>query len=232
MTKAIRVYEHGGPEVMKWEDVDVGAPAEGEVRVKHTAVGLNYIDVYFRVGLYPAPLPHGIGLEAAGVIEEIGPGVAGLSVGDRVAYACPPVGSYAEARVMPAAGLIKIPDNIDDSTAAAMMLQGMTTEYLLQRTYKVKPGDTILFHAAAGGVGLLACQWAKHIGATVIGTVGSAEKRHWPDPSVAITPSITPKKILPTGLWKSPMAKVCRSSMIPSARIRLKPLLIVCSRVD
>ena len=165
--KAVRVHEHGGPEVMKWEDVDIGGRGEGEVRIKHTAVGLNYIDVYFRIGLYPAPLPHGIGLEAAGVIEQIGPGVSGFSVGDRVAYACPPVGSYAEARIMPAAGLIRIPDNIDDKTAAAMMLQGMTTEYLLQRTYKVKPGDTILFHAAAGGVGLMACQWAKHIGATI-----------------------------------------------------------------
>ncbi len=176
MVKAIRVHEHGGPEVMKWEDIDIGSPGDGEVRVRHNAVGLNYIDVYFRIGLYPAPLPHGIGMEGAGVIEEIGLGVSGFSVGDRVAYAGQPIGAYSEARIMPANNLIKMPDNIDDMTAAAMMLQGMTTEYLLQRTYLVKAGDTILFHAAAGGVGLFACQWAKHIGATVIGTVGSVEK--------------------------------------------------------
>lgn len=176
MTKAVRFYEAGGPEVMKWEDVEVGAPGAGEVRIRHNAVGLNYIDVYFRTGLYPAPLPNGLGMEGAGVIEELGDGVVGLSVGDRVAYAGRPIGAYAEARVMPAEGLIKIPDSIDDATAAAMMLQGMTTEYLLQRTFPVKKGDTILFHAAAGGVGLMACQWARHIGATLIGTVGSDEK--------------------------------------------------------
>ncbi|MEH6527924.1 MAG: quinone oxidoreductase [Sneathiella sp.] len=176
MTKAVRFYEAGGPEVMKWEDVEVGAPGAGEVRIRHNAVGLNYIDVYFRTGLYPAPLPNGLGMEGAGVIEELGDGVVGLSVGDRVAYAGRPIGAYAEARVMPAEGLIKIPDGIDDATAAAMMLQGMTTEYLLQRTFPVKKGDTILFHAAAGGVGLMACQWARHIGATLIGTVGSDEK--------------------------------------------------------
>jgi NADPH:quinone reductase len=176
MTKAVRFYEAGGPEVMKWEDVEVGAPGAGEVRIRHNAIGLNYIDVYFRTGLYPAPLPNGLGMEGAGVIEELGVGVAGLEVGDRVAYAGRPIGAYAEARVMPADNLIRIPDNIDDRTAAAMMLQGMTTEYLLQRTFKVKKGDTILFHAAAGGVGLMACQWASHIGATVIGTVGSDEK--------------------------------------------------------
>ncbi len=176
MTKAIRFHEAGGPEVMKWEDVEVGHPGEGEVRVKHGAVGLNYIDVYFRTGLYPAPLPNSPGMEAAGVITEIGSGVSGFNVGDRVAYAGRPIGAYAEERVMPADILIKLPDSIDDETAAAMMLQGMTTEYLLQRTFHVKQGDTILFHAAAGGVGLMACQWANHIGATVIGTVGSDEK--------------------------------------------------------
>ncbi|MEP3244009.1 MAG: quinone oxidoreductase [Sneathiella sp.] len=176
MTKAIVFREAGGPEVMKWEQVDVGRPGSGEVRIRHTAVGLNFIDVYFRTGLYPAPLPATPGLEAAGIIEEIGEDVTGLTVGDRVAYAGRPLGAYAEARIIPADILIKIPDGIDDQTAAAMMLQGMTVEYLLQRTFHVKQGDTILFHAAAGGVGLLACQWAKHIGATVIGTVGSEEK--------------------------------------------------------
>lgn len=176
MTKAITFSEFGGSEVLKWTDVDVGSPASGEVRIKHQAVGLNFIDVYFRTGLYPAPLPNIPGMEAVGTIEEIGPDVAGFAIGDRVAYACPPIGAYSEERVMPVSGLIKVPDTIDDQTAAAMMLQGMTTEYLLQRSFHVKQGDTILFHAAAGGVGLMACQWAKHIGATVIGTVGSEEK--------------------------------------------------------
>ena len=176
MTKAIVQHEHGGPEVMKWEDVTLGKPGKGEALVRHTAVGLNYIDVYFRTGLYPAPLPLTTGMEAAGVIEELGEGVTGFKVGDRVAYAGRPIGAYSEARVMPVDNLIVLPDSIDDKTAAAMMLQGMTTEYLLQRTFHVKQGDTILFHAAAGGVGLFACQWAKHIGATLIGTVGSPEK--------------------------------------------------------
>jgi len=176
MVKAIRIHETGGPEVMKWEDVTLGAPGAGEARVRHTAVGLNYIDVYFRTGLYPAPLPNGIGMEGAGVIEELGPDTNGFAVGDRVAYAGRPIGAYAEERIMPVEGLIALPDSIDDQTAAAMMLQGMTTEYLLQRTFEVKKGDTILFHAAAGGVGLFACQWAKHIGATMIGTVGTDEK--------------------------------------------------------
>ncbi len=176
MTKAIIFRETGGPGVMSWEDVQVGKPGAGEVRIRHSAVGLNYIDTYFRSGLYPFPLPASPGMEAVGIIEEIGNEVSGFSVGDRVAYAGRPIGAYSEERVMPADILIRIPDSIDDQTAAAMMLQGMTVEYLLQRTFHVKPGDTILFHAAAGGVGLLACQWAKHIGATVIGTVGSEEK--------------------------------------------------------
>ncbi len=177
MTKAIRIHQTGGPEVLKWEDVEVGDPGEGEIRVRHTAIGLNYIDVYFRTGLYPGPdLPFSIGLEAAGVVEAVGKGVADLSEGDRVAYAAPPIGAYAEARVMPARKAVKIPDGIEDRQAAAMMLQGMTSEYLLRRCYAVKKGQTILFHAAAGGVGLIACQWAKHLGATVIGTVGSKQK--------------------------------------------------------
>ncbi|WP_169566602.1 quinone oxidoreductase family protein [Sneathiella limimaris] len=176
MTKAITFKEPGGPEVLKWEDVEVGKPGPGEVRIKHSAVGLNYIDVYFRTGLYPAPLPNVPGMEAVGIVQEIGEGVKYVKVGDRVAYAGRPIGAYAEERVMPEDGLVQIPDTIDDETAAAMMLQGMTVEYLLQRTFHVKQGDTILFHAAAGGVGLIACQWAKHIGATVIGTVGSEEK--------------------------------------------------------
>ncbi|MFC3226151.1 quinone oxidoreductase family protein [Marinibaculum pumilum] len=176
MVKAIRIHETGGPEVMRWEDVEVQAPGKGEVLLRHTAVGLNYIDTYHRSGLYPMAMPAGIGMEGAGVVEALGDGVSGLAVGDRVAYASGPIGSYAEQRVMPADRVVKVPDGIDDRTAAAMMLKGMTVEYLLRRTYKVQPGDTILFHAAAGGVGLIACAWAKHLGATVIGTVGNEEK--------------------------------------------------------
>lgn len=174
---AIRAWKAGGPEVMQWEEVEVGAPGPGQILVRHAAVGLNYIDTYHRSGLYPiAETPFTPGMEGAGTVEEVGDGVADLAKGDRVAYAAPPIGAYAEARVMAAAGVVKIPAAVDDETAAAMMLKGMTVEYLLRRTYAVKPGDTILFHAAAGGVGLIACQWAKAIGATVIGTVGSDEK--------------------------------------------------------
>ncbi|MCH7931349.1 MAG: quinone oxidoreductase [Proteobacteria bacterium] len=176
MTKAIRIHQPGGPEEMVWEEVAVGDPGPGEARVRHTAVGLNFIDVYHRTGLYPLPaLPATIGMEAAGVVEAVGDGVDDLAAGDRIAYAGPP-GAYSEARLMPAKRLVKLPDGIDDRQAAAMMLKGMTAEYLLHRTYPVKAGETILIHAAAGGVGTIACQWAKHLGATVIGTVGTREK--------------------------------------------------------
>jgi len=177
MVKAIRIHKPGGPDALVWDDVAVGAPGPGQVRLKQTAIGLNYIDVYHRTGLYPLPeLPTPIGLEAAGVVEAVGEGVTELAVGDRVAYASPPLGAYAEARLMPADRLIKLPDQIDDRHAAAMMLQGMTVQYLIRRTYHVQPGQTVLFHAAAGGVGLIACQWLSRLGATVIGTVGSEEK--------------------------------------------------------
>ena len=177
MPRAIRIHQTGGPDVMRWEDVEVEVPAPGEVRIRHEAVGLNYIDVYFRTGLYPAPsLPFSPGMEGAGVVEAVGAGVDSLEAGDRVAYAAPPVGAYAEERLMPADKVLKVPAGIDSRQAAAMMLQGMTAEYLLRRTYPVRSGETILFHAAAGGVGLIACQWAKHLGATVIGTVGNDEK--------------------------------------------------------
>ncbi len=177
MTKAFRFYETGGSDVLRFEDVEVGAPGTGEVRLRQEAIGLNYIDIYFRSGVYPAPsLPSGLGLEGSGVIEAVGDGVTDLAVGDRVAYAAQPLGAYAEARVMPAKGLVKIPDGISFDLAAAAILQGMTAQYLLRRTYHVKKGDTILIHAAAGGVGQIVCQWAKHLGATVIGTVGSKEK--------------------------------------------------------
>ncbi len=176
MLHAIRIHEVGGPEVMQWEPVEVGVPGPGEARIRHTAVGLNFADVYSRTGLYPSPLPTGLGSEAAGVVEAVGPGVADVKPGDRVAYGGAPLGSYAEARLIPAHRLIKLPDAIPDATAAAMMLKGLTVQYLIRQTYSVKPGDTILCHAAAGGVGLILCQWAKHLGATVIGTVSSDEK--------------------------------------------------------
>ncbi|MGM0561478.1 MAG: quinone oxidoreductase family protein [Pseudomonadota bacterium] len=177
MTKAVRLYEHGGPEVFVWEDVDLPAPGSGEVRLKHAAVGLNYIDVYHRTGLYPTGEPPvTIGLEGAGTIQAVGDGVEELKEGMRVAYASPPIGSYAQERNMPADRLVRLPDGIDDQTAAAMMLQGMTVQYLIRRTYRVKAGETVLFHAAAGGVGLIASQWLKALGVKVIGTVGSDEK--------------------------------------------------------
>ncbi len=176
MTHAIVIQKQGGPEEMQWTAVDVGAPGAGQIRLKQTAVGLNYIDCYHRSGLYPLEMPAGIGMEAAGVVVAVGEGVSDLAVDDRVAYASGPPGSYAEERNMAADRVVKLPDSISDETAAAMMLQGMTTQYLIRSTYRVKAGETVLFHAAAGGVGLIACQWLKQLGATVIGTVGSDEK--------------------------------------------------------
>jgi NADPH2:quinone reductase len=171
----MRIYENGGPEKLRWEEVQVGAPGEGQVRVRSTAVGLNFVDTYQRSGLYQLPLPFTLGSEGAGVVEAVGPKVKELKVGDRVAYAGP-LGAYAEVLLRPADRLVKIPAGVDDKTAAAMMLKGLTAHYLIRRTYRVKKGDTILMHAAAGGVGQILCQWAKALGATVIGTVGSDEK--------------------------------------------------------
>jgi NADPH:quinone reductase len=177
MSKAIRIHQTGGPEVLRWEDVEVGSPGPGEARLRQTAVGLNYIDIYHRSGLYPLPaLPAVIGMEAAGVVEEIGDGVTTIFPGQRVAYASPPPGAYAEERLMPADRLVPLPDGIDDKQAAGIMLQGMTAQYLLRRTYSVQAGDPILVHAAAGGVGSILCQWGKHLGAVVIGTAGSDDK--------------------------------------------------------
>ena len=177
MTHAIIVDHYGGPEVLQWKEMPLGQPGPGEALVQQTAVGLNFIDIYHRSGLYPLPsLPAVIGQEGAGRVEAVGPDVTEVSVGDRVAYAGGPTGAYSEARIIPAHRLVKLPDDIADQQAAAMMLKGMTAEYLVRRTYAVEPGDTVLFHAAAGGVGLIACQWAKHLGATVIGTVGSRQK--------------------------------------------------------
>lgn len=174
--KAIRFSKTGGPEVLSFEDIELPAPAAGQVRVRHTAIGVNFIDTYQRSGLYPVPLPSGLGLEAAGVVDALGSGVTTLKTGDRVGYCSGPLGGYAEANNVPAARLVKLPDGIPDEVAAAAMLKGMTAQYLLKRTYQVKKGETIVFHAAAGGVGLIAGQWAKHLGATVIGTVGSDDK--------------------------------------------------------
>lgn len=176
MPKAIRIHATGGPDVLRWEDVEVGEPGEGQARIRHTAIGVNFIDTYHRSGLYPLPLPSGLGSEAAGVVEAVGPGVTAVKPGDRVAYAGGPPGSYSEARLIPAHILVPIPEGASDQIAAAVMLKGMTSQYLIRRTYAVKAGETVLFHAAAGGVGLIACQWLKALGATVIGTVGSDEK--------------------------------------------------------
>lgn len=176
MPFAIRFHQTGGPEVLRWEEVEVGEPAPGEVRVRHEAVGLNFIDTYHRSGLYPMPLPAGLGMEGAGVVEAIGEGVTEVQPGDRVAYAGGPLGAYSQVRCIPAQHLLKLPDGISFKTAAAMMLQGLTTAYLLRKTYRVQSIDTVLIHAAAGGVGLIACQWAKVLGARVIGTVSTEAK--------------------------------------------------------
>ena len=176
MSKAIRIEQIGGPEVMQWVDVEVGEPGPGEIRVRHHAVGLNYIDVYFRTGMYQQPLPGALGMEGAGVVEAVGPDVTLFKAGDRVAYAARPPGAYCEVRVMAAASVVKLPDGLSFEQGAAMMLQGMTAQYLLRRTFPVQAGQTILVHAAAGGVGLILSQWAKALGATVIGTVGNETK--------------------------------------------------------
>jgi NADPH:quinone reductase-like Zn-dependent oxidoreductase len=173
---AVRFHQTGGPEVLRVESVDVREPGPGEVRVRHVAVGLNFADTYFRAGLYPAPLPAGLGVEAAGVVEAVGPGVVAVKAGDRVAYTGSPLGAYSTARVMPADSLIKLPDDIAFETAAAMMMRGLTSSYLMRRIWPLKAGDTILLHAAAGGVGLIVSQWAKLLGLTVIGTVSSDAK--------------------------------------------------------
>lgn len=176
MVKAIRIHETGGPEVLRLDDVTVGDPGPREVRLRHTFAGLNFIDTYHRSGLYPLPLPTSLGIEAVGIVEAVGSEVKDIRAGDRMAYPMASPGAYSEVRLVAADRLVRVPDDIDDRTAAAMMLKGMTAHYLLRRTYAVKAGETILFHAAAGGVGLIACQWAKALGATVIGTVGSDEK--------------------------------------------------------
>src|ERR1700676_2681987 len=176
MTHAIRFHQTGGPEVLVWEKAALGKPGPGEGPIRHTAVGLNFVDIYNRSGVYPVQLPSGLGGEAAGVVEEVCSGVTDLKPGDRICYGSASVGAYSEARLIPADRLLKLPDGIDDKTAAAMMLKGLTVQYLIRQTYRVKAGDTILLHAAAGGGGLILDQWAKHLGATVIGTVGSEEK--------------------------------------------------------
>ncbi len=176
MAKAIRFHKTGGPDALQLDDIEVGAPGEGQAKIRHTAIGLNFIDTYHRSGLYPLPLPSGLGLEGAGVVEAVGKGVTQVKAGDRVAYAGGPPGAYSEVRLIPAEKLVKVPKGISDQQAAAMMLKGLTVQYLIRRVYRVQKGETVLFHAAAGGVGLIACQWLKALGATVIGTVGSDAK--------------------------------------------------------
>ena len=176
MTRAIRMHKTGGPEVMQLDDVEVAAPGAGEARVRHTAIGVNYIDTYHRSGLYPLPMPSGIGSEAAGVVDAVGPGVDVVKVGDRVGYCMGGVGAYSEARVIAADRLIPLPSDISDRVAAALMLKGLTVQYLFRQIHPLKSGETILFHAAAGGVGLIACQWARALGVTLIGTAGSDDK--------------------------------------------------------
>jgi NADPH2:quinone reductase len=176
MPNAIRFHKNGGPEVLQWESVDVGEPGAGEARVRHTAVGVNYIDTYHRSGLYKLALPSGLGTEGAGIVEAVGSGVTDVRPGDRVAYSGGPLGAYSEVRVMPADRLIKLPDGVSDKLAATLMLKGLTVQYLFRQTFPLKGGETILFHAAAGGIGLIACQWARALGVTMIGTVGSDEK--------------------------------------------------------
>jgi len=176
MPHAIRIHANGGPEVMQWEQAEVGAPGPGEARVRHTAVGVNYIDTYHRSGLYKIALPSGLGTEAGGIVEAVGAGVDWVKPGDRVAYCGGPLGAYSEARVMPADRLVVLPDGVTERVAATLMLKGLTVQYLFRQTHRLQAGDTILFHAAAGGVGLIACQWARALGVTMIGTVGTDEK--------------------------------------------------------
>ena len=176
MTHAIRIHSYGGPEVLRWDTLEVADPGPGEVRIRHTAIGLNFIDTYERTGLYPVALPAVLGREAAGVVEAVGPRVNQIKVGDRVAYAFNASGAYSEARVLPAERLVRIPDGVDDRQAAALMLKGMTAQMLLRQVYRVRKGNTLLVHAAVGGVGSIVVQWAKHLGATVIAVVGSSEK--------------------------------------------------------
>src|SRR5690348_283910 len=176
MAKAIRIHETGGAEVLRLENVEVGDPGPGEARVRHSGIAVNFIDIYVRTGLYPTPLPSGIGSDAVGVVEAVGPGVTDIQVGDRVGYLIGPQGAYSEARVMPAEVLIPLPDGVSDRTASTLMMKGMTAQYLFRQVHPLQGGETILYHAAAGGVGLIACQWARAMGVTMIGTVSSDEK--------------------------------------------------------
>jgi NADPH:quinone reductase len=200
MAKVIRFHEKGGPEVLRVEELEVGDPGPGQARVRHAAIGVNFIDCYHRSGLYPVPLPSGLGSEGSGTVEAVGGGVAHVKPGDRVAYAGGPAGAYAEVRIVPADRLVRLPEDIDHRRAAAMMLKGLTVQYLVRRTHRVKAGETVLWHAAAGGVGLIACQWLKALGATVIGTVGSDEKAevaraHGADHVIVYTRESFPEKV-------------------------------------
>jgi NADPH2:quinone reductase len=224
--KAIRIHEVGGPEVLKYEDVELPPPGAGQVRVKHSASGVNFIDTYHRTGFYKMPLPAILGSEAAGIVEALGAGVTTLKVGDRVAYAMTP-GAYAEENNVPAEKLVKVPAGVSDETAAAVLLKGMTAQYLLKRTYVVKSGETILVHAAAGATGSLLAQWGKHLGATVIGTVGPRTRWRKPNRMAARTSSVLPVKIGSSICATSLAARACRSSMTASVKRHGKARWIV-----
>ena len=230
MTHAVRIHETGGPEVLRWEAVDVPDPGRGEALIRQTAAGLNFIDVYFRTGLYPAPsFPATIGNEGAGVVEAVGDGVTEVAVGDRVVY-CMNLGSYTQRRLVAARQLVRIPDGISDEQAAAVMLKGCTVQYLVRRTYAVQPGDTVLFHAAAGGCGLIACQWLKHLGATVIGTVGTREKAELAKAHGCDIRSCTRRRASSIACGSSPEAEGSRWSTTPSAGTRSTTRSTACSR--
>ena len=223
MVQAIRVHEAGSADVLTWEHVEVGEPGPGEARIRHTAIGLNFIDTYFRSGLYPAPdgVPFIPGNEGAGIVQTVGEGVSHIKPGDRVAYVGP-LGAYAQERIIPADRLVVIPDGIDEKAAAGMMLKGMTAQYLLRQTFNVGPETTLLFHAAAGGVGLIAGQWAAHLGATVIGTAGSQDKSIWPRPTATSMSSTTGRKTSSNGSRKSPTVRAATLYMILWARTPIR----------
>ena len=221
MARAVRLDQIGGPEVLRLEQVEVGEPGPGEARVRHTYVAVNFIDIYFRTGRYPLPLPNGLGSDAVGVVEAIGPGVTDIKAGDRVGYLLGPQGAYSDVRVMPANVLIPLPDGVSDRTASTLMMKGMTAQYLFRQVYPLKGGETILYHAAAGGVGLIACQWARALGVTMIGTViDRREGRRSQKPTAAPTPSSPRARTSPSASAKSPTARACRSSTTRSARTR------------
>ena len=221
MARAVRLDRIGGPEVLKLAEVEVGDPGPGQARVRHSYVAVNFIDIYFRTGRYPLPLPNGLGSDAVGVVEAVGKGVTDIKAGDRVGYLLGPQGAYSDVRVMPADVLIPLPSGVSDRTASTLMMKGLTAQYLFRQVYPLKAGETILYHAAAGGVGLIACQWARALGVTMIGTVSSDEKAAIAkEPTAACTPSSPRARTSPNASATSRTARACRLSTTPSARTR------------